>query len=741
MPSKTKKIPKLKPKAVGQTFLYQSEVKYQQALGFHQMGHLAEARLLYESVLLAQPNHFDALHYLGIIFFQMKDDQKAADLIGKAIQINPENAEFHSNRGLALYKLNQLSEAVACYDCALALKSDYFEASYNRGLTLQLLGKYEAAVSSFEHALTIKPNYAEAFLQLGLALQALNKPQDAVASYNRALEINPQLEEVFYNRGIAQLELTWFDAAVASFDQAIKINPNYARAHSNRGLALHALNQPDEAISSYMFAIEINPVLAEAHYNIGIIFQEKKQFEAAIACFDQAIVCQPNYANAYSNMGASLHETGKYGAALASYEAAIAIKPSLEQAHYNRGIVLEAMNRFKDALASYDVAILLKADYAEAYSNRGNVLKQLHVFDSAIASYDCAIAIKSDYADAYYNRGLAQRDLKRLTEAVASYDCAIAIRPDYSNAYWNKSLALLLNGDLLRGWELYEWRWSYKNSKIKERKFPQPRWCGELLSGKKILLHSEQGFGDSFQFCRYVTLLSNLGAFVILEAEKPLAEVLKNVSGVAGFFIKGEPLPEFDYHCPLMSLPLIFKTDLNSIPSSLKYLSVEADKLFFWQNKLPKKEKIRVGLVWSGNEEHANDLSRSIPLSDLIEKLPQGYEYVSLQKFVRNNDRKTLEENTKILHYGDSLLDFSDTAALCELMDVIISVDTSVAHLSAALGKRTWIMLPFIPDWRWLLDREDSPWYPSVKLFRQNSIDDWDSVFLQIKVSLLNLKK
>jgi len=329
------------------------------------------------------------------------------------------------------------------------------------------------------------------------------------------------------------------------------------------------------------------------------------------------------------------------------------------------------------------------------------------------------------------------RDLKQFDAAVTSFDKAIDLKPDFAEAYWNKSLTLLLTGDFDQGWRLYEWRWEREFPTSPIRNFQQPLWLGnETLAGKTILLHAEQGLGDTIQFSRYASLVADLGAHVIMEVAKPLLGLFAGLAGVSRLIAKGSPLPVFDYHCPLLSLPLAFKTELGSIPFPQQYLHVDASRLEQWSQTLGEKTRPRVGLVWSGSTTLINDHNRSIPLSLLIPQLPPDYQYVSLQKEVRDNDRPILQASTDILHFGDELSDFSDTAALCELMDVVISVDTSVAHLSGALGRPTWVLLPFVPEWRWLLDRDDSPWYASMKLYRQNTAGDWDSVFARVRADL-----
>jgi hypothetical protein len=314
-------------------------------------------------------------------------------------------------------------------------------------------------------------------------------------------------------------------------------------------------------------------------------------------------------------------------------------------------------------------------------------------------------------------------------------------KPGYAEAHYNKSHALLLLGEFDKGWGLCEgWRWKVEEL-IKagggKRNFSQISWHGQKsLAGKTILLYSEQGYGDTIQFCRYVKLVANLGARVILEIQtESLRGLLSDLEGVAQL-VKGNELPDFDFQCSLLSLPLAFKTNIKTIPASASYLNSDAINVAQWKTRLGEKAKPRIGLAWSGNTAHKNDNNRSFPLSSLVKHIPTGFQYVSLQKEVRDVDKPTLQARPDILNFANELNDFSDTAALCELMDIVISVDTSVAHLAAALGKPTWILLPFMPDWRWLLDRTDTPWYPSAKLYRQEAAGDWNGVFERVGADL-----
>jgi Tfp pilus assembly protein PilF len=467
----------------------------------------------------------------------------------------------------------------------------------------------------------------------------------------------------------------------------------------------------------------------------------QRKLEDAVLSFDQAISISSDFAEAYNNRGITLKDLKKFDEALASYDAAIQIKPDYAEAYNNRGNALTDLKKFDAALASYDAAIQIKQDYAQAYNNRGNVLKEQKQIDAAIFNYSRAIELKPDFFEAFNNQGNALKEKKQLGAAIASYNRAIELKPDYVEAYWNKSLALLLSGDYINGWKFYELRWQREVFAALRRDFPQPLWLGTpSLLNKSILLHGEQGFGDTIQFSRYAKLVSDLGAQVILEVQKPLFNLLVDLDGVALVTTKGEKLPEFDFHCPLMSLPHAFKTTVNTIPTRNPYVFSNLAKVAVWEAKLGSKVKPRVGIVWSGNLSHKNDHVRSISLKQLLLYLPDNCQYISLQKGLSLADGEVIQNNPQILNFAHELYDFSDTAALAELLDCIISVDTSVAHLAAAMGKKTWVLLPNDPDWRWLLDREDSPWYPSVKLYRQPVPGDWFTVLTQVREGLLALK-
>ena len=399
------------------------------------------------------------------------------------------------------------------------------------------------------------------------------------------------------------------------------------------------------------------------------------------------------------------------------------------------------VNDFESAIVYFLQAIQLKPDDAGLHNAIGYAFFKMGRMDDSLRSFQRAIAISPDCAEAYFNCGNLHYAMRRVEDAIAMFDKSLHIKPDDQSVVFNKSLALLLSGDLRQGMQMYEARWREKNQRKVIREFKKPQWTGDQsLNGKTILLHHEQGMGDTIQFSRYARILAQSGASIILMVQDPLVGLFKNLGDDIEVIGDGLVLPEFDYHCPLLSLPNAFRTDLHSIPLNNAYLSSDSEKIDYWKSRLGKKSELRIGLVWSGNSTHHNDRNRSISLKTLLPFLPDGIQYVSLQKELPQQDKSAMQSTSKIIHFGEELREWSQTAALCSCMDLVISVDTAVAHLSGALGKDCWVLIPYIPDWRWMLDRSDTPWYSSLLLFRQQEAGKWYSVLDEIKARLIELR-
>ena len=474
-------------------------------------------------------------------------------------------------------------------------------------------------------------------------------------------------------------------------------------------------------------------------------FHQEGNLDQAETLYAAVLAAQPDHFDALHMLGVVRCQQGRNTEALDYLRAALNINPSAAEAWSNIGFVYRELNQPENALASCEHAVSLKPAYADALNNRGNALADLCSFDRALASYDKAIALSPRYAEPLNNRGRAFMSLNRPEEALASYEDAIALRPDYAEAHHGRSLCRLLQGDYARGWREYEWRWKTEAMKSVGRGFTQPLWLGdEDISGRTILLHGEQGIGDAIQFCRYVKLVLERSAAVILEVPSELLSLMGSLGGPHRIIARGDRLPDFDYHCPLSSLPLVFKTTLDSIPAEFPYLRAPMDQIELWRRHLGPHTKPRIGLVWAGKPRSRNadanwmDRQRSIVFDQLIPLLEETQcDFYSLQK---GGDAaaqlRCSALGGRVIDWTDELWDFSDTAALIENLDLVISVDTAVAHLAGALGKPFWLLNRFNTCWRWMLDRDDSPWYPSALVFRQPSHGDWASVITRVASEL-----
>ena len=690
----------------------------ERAVAFHQNGQLQQAQELYEGAVALQPGNSAAWQLLGTIALQTRNPRKALECLNRAIEIEPGDATAHCNRGLALQQLKSPDAARSDYERAVALDPRHSWAHCYLGNLLQEIGDFDRALLSYERAIEIQPKFAEAYTNRGLVLKHLDRLDDALSSFDLAISIQGDLAEAHSNRGLVLCRLDRLDDALASLDRAIALKPEYANAHTNRGLVFASLNRFGEALASHNRAISLRPDLAEAYSNRAAVLARLRRFEDALADYDRAIAIRPDFAEAYSNSGLVLVNLNRLDEGLARHNRAVSLKPARAEAYSNRGLALADLDRLPEALADYDRALVIKPDFAEAYSNRGLVLARLDKPDDALASYDRAIELQGDFAAAHYNR----------------------------------SLTSLLSGDFENGWVDFEWRWKLPNvSAGGSRRFDQPLWLGkESIAGKSILLHSEQGLGDTLQFCRYAKLVSDSGARVILEVDRGLEELLATLDGVAQVVVKGAALPSFDYQCPLMSLPLAFKTTLLDIPAAVPYLKSDPGKRRFWGEKVGAGRTFRVGLVWSGGyranqpEVWAANSRRNIPLAKLAPLVHPHIEFYSLQK--GNPAESELAQlatadwaGPRIIDFTNLLHDFSDTAALIENLDLVISVDTSTAHLAGALGRPVWIMNRFDTCWRWLAARADSPWYPTATIYRQDAAGDWDGVVERVSNSLARL--
>jgi tetratricopeptide (TPR) repeat protein len=677
-----------------------------QAIAFHQAGRFGQAAQLYGEILKLDPRHADSLHLLGMVASQAHRPDLAIDLIQKAIALNGRVAAYHSNLGSILQALGRLDEAEALYTQALALDPRMAEIHLNFGLLLQTQGKLSQAVEEYEAAVALNPALAEAHSNLGNGLQAQGHLDSAILHYEEALRLKPAFVEAWYNLGNAHLAQEKLDEAAASYERALALNPLLAEAHCNLGNVLKGQQKPDEAIAHYQRALALKPGYGEAHYNL---------------------------ANALSGQE-------KMREAVAEYELALHFDPLCAKAHNNLGNVFRSLEEPEKAVAHYKQVPDGDPEFTDAYNNLGLALLSLGRHEEAIQSIARTLALKPHVAEAYCNMGAVLHALNRVPEACAAYQKALELKPDLPKARINLGMIQLLSGDFANGWKNYELRWD--DAPLHRREFTQPQWQGEPLDGRRILLHAEQGLGDTLQFLRYVPMVQAAGGVVILEVQDRLRTLAAELPGVAQVVSTGAPLPEFDCHCPLLSLPAAFGTTLESVPASIPYLKVPQAAIAKAADFPWPEDGLRIGILWAGNPVFPNDRCRfrSAPIEVFRPLLElEGAHLFSLQVGEHAGELFEFPEFARrVVDLSPLVADMSDTAAQIARLDLVVMVDTSVSHLAGALGVPVWVLTPFTPDWRWLQKREDTPWYPSMRLFRQPHPGDWASV---VEAMMADLKK
>jgi tetratricopeptide (TPR) repeat protein len=540
---------------------------------------------------------------------------------------------------------------------------------------------------------------AQGLHQRGMELVNENRPAEAVTVFVEAIRVGKPTPEMYHNLAVALAQQRKYQEAIDNFKSALQLLPDAPDALSNLGLAYLHNNQAEQAVATLQRSLELRRESAETHCNLGVAFMRLKKNSEAIDSFQQALRQWPDYVDALCNMGNVLRQTQKP----------------------------------QEALECYDRAIQCKPDCVEVLSNRGIALTHLGRLEEAVATYRRALELDPYHADTRNNLGVILADLNHLDEALVCFDQAVASKPDHAETHRNRALVRLLRGDYVNGWEEYRWRWRCEN--IPVWPFPQPLWDGSPLAGRRLLLHYEQGLGDTLQFVRYAALAKQGQGTVIVHCQKQLTRLLQGTPGIDRVVPQGEPLPAFDVHAPLMDLPAILKTTLENIPASVPYLFAEADRLHYWRQYLASVAGFRVGIAWQGSRTYGGDASRSIPLKYFGPlACVEGVRLISLQKG---------EGLDQIASAGVALIDldrqldeggssFLDTAAVMKNLDLIITSDTSVSHLAGALGVPVWVALCMPCDWRFLRGRSDCPWYPTMQLFRQQRRGDWEGVFEEI---------
>lgn len=550
----------------------------------------------------------------------------------------------------------------------------------------------------------------EGLLHAALRFHEAGNLMEAGRLYSDILRANPAHFEALHRLALIHFQTGRFGDAERLFAAAIKVNPQSPEAFYGRGCALQSLLRYEEALASFARALAIRPDYVEARNNRGVTLLAMKRFAEALACFGGLEVAN-------------------------DYAKALILN--------NRAAALLGLKRFKEALAYCEKSLALAPELVIAWSTYAATLVALGRYQEALAGYDRALRLKPDFAEALNHRASALRELKRLEEALASYDRALQLKPDFADAFNNRAMLRLLLGRYRDGWLDHEWRWGAENIISERPKINAQAWQGEDLTRRRIAVYSEQGIGDIIQFARYLPLLARRGAEVTFFVPQNLIRLLRPLASrikLAGSIDDREP---FDFQCALMSLPLWFGTEVSSIPGEVPYLTAENDLVARWRKKIAGRG-VKVGIAWQGAPAGAIDQGRSIPLAEFVPlSRLSGVRLISLQKTHGLDQLAGLPAHTNIETFGDEFDAgpdaFVDTAAIMRTLDLIITSDTSIAHLAGALGRPTWVALKYVPDWRWLLDREDSPWYPTLRLFRQETPGDWKLVFAEIAQELRSL--
>ena len=582
------------------------------------------------------------------------------------------------------------------------------------------------------------PGQAQILLQHAQAYQSSGRIPEAFNACQTVLKSRPRDFGANYFMASLHAQQGDIERAVKFFKTAVKINPDVPDVRYNLAYAYNLAGMHEEAASHYEKVLKAAPNHLNARANYANTLSLLGRHADALKSYDQIIRLVPNSAAAYANRAYALKQLKRLDDAIADCDNAIALEPGYAQAHFNRGATLHELKRFDDALQSYQMAIKLKPGFADAYLNSGVTLHELRRLDDALESYDYAIKLRPDYAEAYFNRGTTLHESKRFHDALESYDKALSLNPADSRVLFARSAVNLLLGNFDPGWREYEAR---TRPTAGGRTFRRPLWTSDVLvTGRNILVHCEQGLGDTIQFGRYTKLLQQSGAKVLFAPQASLKELMKGLGDDIDIVDLEDRTLRYDYHSPLLSLPLAFKTDHRTIPKDVPYLFADPQRVRDWHTKVGDQD-FKIGICWQGAATRM-DAGRSFHVREFfpLSQIP-GVRLISLHRGEGEAQLSTLPEGMKVQTLGADFdagpAAFLDTAAVMEGLDLIITSDTAIAHLAGALGKPTWVALQYVPDWRWLLDRDDSPWYPTMRLFRQRSAGDWQGVFSEIQLALI----
>lgn len=643
-------------------------------------------------------------------------------------------ADSRLSKAQELFRQDDLLLAETLCGQVLAAQPLHAQALVLTGFIAARRGDVVTALGQFRKARDSDPTRPDIHFRTGLLHQQLGEDEEALECFEQALSLAPGNVPMLLAHGISLKKLARYEEALACYDRAIGFAPGNAEVLNNRAVVLRQLGRSEEALEGFGIALAAHPGSPSIHNNLGVTLHQLARFDEALESFNRALEVKPGDSEILNNKGIALHELFRYEEAEIAYTASLKADSKAWKTLMNLGVTQHAQKRYEQALATLNQAEAMHLGDLDLRMNRANVLLELDSQEEALQEFTALATARPLDAELRMSIGNALREMQRHGEAMAHYDHAVAIAPDNADVRWNRSLCLLALGDYSRGWAEYEWRTKARKLGRVEREFPVPKWLGvESLVGRTILLHAEQGLGDTLLMCRYASVVASLEAKVVLQVQKPLVELLRGLDGVSLLLGNNDPLPDFDVHCPLMSLPHALGTTLTTVPAPVPYLHPEPELVSHWRAQMDPA-RMRVGVAWAGNVANAADHKRSLQLETFLQALPDGPEYWCLQREVSEHDRVLMQKSGKIQCFAKT--DFRNTAAQMVSMDVVLSVDTSIAQLAAALGCKLWVLLAFAADFRWLTGRNDSVWNPTARLFRQPKAGDWTAVMAEVKRQL-----
>ncbi|HEX8521280.1 MAG TPA: tetratricopeptide repeat protein [Tepidisphaeraceae bacterium] len=604
----------------------------------------------------------------------------------------------------------------------------------DRGLQLHMAGKVTEAEPVYRRALELEPQNPAALHLLGVAASQMGRKEEAIQFISRAIEINPVVADFHVNLALVYVEVGNPIKAIPCCQRALQLQPNHADAYNHMGVALGQLSRIDQAVLYLRKALELKENHIDAMTNLAALYQQTGRYEDALVLLDRLQRVRGPSSLTLQQMGDLLRELKRIPEAEAAYKQSVSLDPKSAEGYGGLALILHERGDMAASIPYYEKSLAIKPDQVTVLSNFGLALAATNQLDRAFEVYNRALELRPDFTNALNNLGNAYREQLDMGKTMECYERALFFRPDHPDARWNRSLLQLLLGDFEHGWREYEWRWL--KFPEERRNFGQARWDGFDIAGKSILLYAEQGFGDTIQFARYIPLVKERGARVLVECQAELKELMESVGGIDELYERGDTIPLAQFQSPLMSLGRAFKTTVNNIPNAVPYLHAKPEKVAYWREKLRAQEgTFKIGITWAGAARHHRDRERSMKLEHWmpLKSIP-GVTWVSLQKGPPVND--PARANFPMVDHTEEINTFADTAALMENLDLVLSVDTSIVHLAGALGRPVWTFMPYLPDWRWLLDREDSPWYPTMKLFRQKVINEWSDPVQRVEQEL-----